>query len=94
VADGDAAGREDRRAVGELGFVAGRGSFVPFNARSCALAWREARRDRSVRGPLHSCSRGYAKGSFRGSCCLVTFVAYPGPGGVGLRPSPRPEEVL
>ena len=30
MADGDAASREDRRAVGELGFVAGgRGSFVP-----------------------------------------------------------------
>ena len=32
-----AAGREDSRAVGELGFVAGgRGSSYPFNARSCA----------------------------------------------------------
>ena len=53
MADGDAAGREDRRAVGELGFVAGgRGSFVPLQRQILRPGRRSGKTPRAGGDPL------------------------------------------
>ena len=67
VVDGDAAGREDRRAVGELGFVAGgRGSFVPLQRQILRPGFGDLRDQ--LRRPAVPCFRGSTRISRFRSC--------------------------